>query len=125
MTIASLGRTVSVSNAVDPRRFIPVLDTNTPPSGRLGAQAGSRAWGSEPKLSRTRKWTQPQERRKARMGGDEGRGERVELGEAESRPVVLKGRNVKLPERRASSLALERLRELKRAKAEYLAFSWS
>lgn len=56
-----------------------------------------------PTLSRTRKWTQPQERKKAKTGGDGGGvGERrVELAEE------LKGRNLKLPNRRASSLALE------------------
>lgn len=60
-----------------------------------------------PTLSRTRKWTQPQERKKAKTGGDGGgAGERtVEL--AEELAEELKGRNLKLPNRRASSLARE------------------
>lgn len=70
-----------------------------------------------------RKWTQPQERKKARMGGDEGE-ERVEL-EEELVAEELKGRKVKLPYRRASSLALERLREVKRATAVCFVFSLS
>lgn len=45
-------------------------------------------------LRRTRKWTQPQERRKARMGGDEGEA-RVAL--EDKREVVLKERKVKVP----------------------------
>lgn len=98
MTTASWGCSVSVSREVAPKRFIPVLVTNTPASGSLGAQAGSRAWGSGPTLRTTRKWTQPQERRKARRGGDENRGAMVELEvDLEEREVALKGRNVKLP----------------------------
>lgn len=55
-------------------------------------------------LSRIRKWTQPQERKNARMGGDEGEA-RVEL--EDELVEELKGRKVRLPYRRASSLALE------------------
>lgn len=69
-----------------------------------------------------RKWTQPQERKKARIGGGEGEA-RVEL--EEELVVELKGRKVKLPYRRASSLALERLREVKRATAKRFVFSVS
>lgn len=74
-------------------------------------------------LSRTRKWTQPQERRKARVVGGDGEEARVELVEEELVLVVLKGRKVKLPYIRASSLALERLREVKKATADLLSFS--
>lgn len=116
MTTASWGRSSSAPRVIEPKRSIPVLVTNTPASGRLGAQAGSRARGSGPTLSRMRKWTQPQERKKARTGGDEGEAW-VELEEE------LKGRKVKLPYRRASSLALEWLRELKRATDE-LSVAW-
>lgn len=90
--MASSGWSLSVSREVPPRRSIPVLVTNTPEVGRLGAHAGSRAWASGPRLSSTRKWTQPQERRKASTGANGG--SRVEL---EGREVVLKGRKVKLP----------------------------
>lgn len=83
-----------------------MLATNTPAAGRLGAQAGSRVCSSGPMLSRTRKWTQPQERRKARIRGEEGEA-RVEFEAEEELVEVLKGRKVKLPYRRASSLALE------------------
>ncbi|KAG7238757.1 hypothetical protein INR49_031273 [Caranx melampygus] len=91
--MASWGRSSSVYREVDPRRSIPVLATNTPAWGRLGAQEGSRAWVSGPVLSRTRKWTQPQERRKARMAGGEGEA-RVEL--EEELTEVLKGRKLGL-----------------------------
>lgn len=102
--MASWGFKLSISRETVPKRSIPVLVTNTPPVGRLGAQSGERAWGSEPRLSRTRKWTQPQERRKARGG----------VGEEE----VLKGRKVKLPYRRASSRERMRLRDWNSAIAE-------
>ncbi|KAG7238104.1 hypothetical protein INR49_031284 [Caranx melampygus] len=61
--------------------------------GQARAQEGSRAWVSGPVLSRTRKWTQPQERRKARMAGGEGEA-RVEL--EEELTEVLKGRKLGL-----------------------------
>lgn len=123
MTMASWGRSSSLSRVMDPSRSIPVLVTNTPATGRLGAQAGSSRFISGPTLSRMRKWTQPQERRKARIGGDEGEA-RVEFEEKEEELVEeLKGRKVKLPYRRASSLPLERLREVKRATAKRFVFS--
>lgn len=121
--MASWGRSSSLSRVMDPSRSIPVLVTNTPATGRLGAQAGSSRFISGPTLSRMRKWTQPQERRKARIGGDEGEA-RVEFEEKEEELVEeLKGRKVKLPYRRASSLPLERLREVKRATAKRFVFS--
>lgn len=115
MTAASRGRSTNVSRDVDPTRSILELATKTPAVGRLGARAASRPPGSGPTLSRTRKWTQPQERKKARMGG----GGRVELEEEELEAVEeLKGRKVKLPNRRASSRALESARVEKSAATE-------
>lgn len=124
--MASWGRSSSLSRVMDPSRSISVLVTNTPATGRLGAQAGSSLFISGPTLRRMRKWTQPQERRKARIGGDEGEA-RVEFEEDEEEELVeeLKGRKVKLPYRRASSLPLERLREVKRATAKRFVFSLS
>lgn len=61
-----------------------------------------------------RKWTQPQERRKARTGG--GEEARMELEE-------LKGSKKKLPESRASSLDLELLRDVRSARADLFALS--
>lgn len=102
MTMASIGLTVSSVRDRAPARSSPVLVTKTPPVGRLGDQLGSRAWGSEPKLNRTRKCTQPQERRKARRpGGGEGEAGVEELVEEEEE--LLKGRKVKLPKRSTSS----------------------
>lgn len=92
-----------------------MLATNAPVPGKLGAHAGATTRSSGPRLSRTRKWTQPQERRKARTGGE---GEpRVELEEA------LKGRRKKVPKRRASSLDLEPLREVRSARVDPFASS--
>lgn len=88
MTTVSWGRRRSLSRVVEPRRSASVLATNTPVSGRLRTHAGSKARRSGPRLSRMRKWTQPQERRKARTGGEEAR---VELEEE------LKGRKEKVP----------------------------
>lgn len=92
-----------------PNRSRPVLITNTPPSGRLGAQSGSRVWGSDPKLNKTRKWTQPHERRKAKGGVT------VEL-RPEDDMLSLKGRKVNLPKWRASSRARDWIRDWKRAR---------
>lgn len=108
---------------IEPKRLIVVLAINTPLSGRLRANAGSSEWGSGPMLSRTRKWTQPQDRRKARTGAGEERG-KVEM-EEEKFEEVLRWRTVKLPNRRASSLALEWLRVVNRAAAEPFVFSLS
>lgn len=116
MTMASCGCISTVCRATEPRRSSPVLVTNTPALGRVWAQAGSRARVSGPTLSRIKKWTQPQERRKARTGVAEGEEVLVEVLEKEEEE--LKGRKVKLPSSRASSLALERLREVKRATVE-------
>lgn len=91
-----------------PNRSRPVLVKNTPASGRLGAQSGSRVWGSEPKLNKTRKWTQPHERRKAKGGVA------VEL-RPEDDMLLLKGRKVNRPKWRASSRARDWIREWKRA----------
>lgn len=88
-----------------------------PVSGKLEAQAGSTARSSGPTFSRTTKWTQPQERRKARMGGEE---EEEEL--SEELDEELKGREKKLPNRRASSLDLELLRDVKSARDDLFAF---
>lgn len=108
---------------VEPRRFISVLATKMPVSGKLEAQAGSTARSSGPTFSRTKKWTQPQERRKARMGGEEEEGdEEEELSEELDRE--LKGREKKLPNRRASSLDLELLRDVKSARDDLFAFPW-
>lgn len=117
MRMASCGLISNACKVMVPRRSIPELATNTPSVGRLGAQSGFRAWCVGPTLSRTRKWTQPQERKKAKTGGAGGGvGERrVKLAEE---LVELKGRNLKLPNRRASSLALEWLSEVKRATSE-------
>lgn len=114
MRMASCGFISNACKVMLPRRSIPELATNTPSVGRLVAQSGFRAWCVGPTLSRTRKWTQPQERKKAKTGGDGGGvGERrVELVEE------LKGRNLRLPNRRASSLAREWLSEVKRATSE-------
>lgn len=68
MTTASWGRRCSLFRVAEPRRSISVLATNTPVSGKLTTHAGSMARSSGPRLSRMRKWTQPQERRKARTG---------------------------------------------------------
>lgn len=102
---------------VEPRRSISVLATNMPVSGKLEAQAGSTARSSGPTFSRTANWTQPQERRKAKMGGGE---EEEELSEELDKE--LKGREKKLPNRRASSLDLELLRDVKSARDDLLAF---
>lgn len=93
-----------------------MLDTNTPVSGRLQVHAASTARSSGPRLTRTRKWTQPQERRKARTGGEEEASVALEEELKESRK--------KLPKRRASSLDLELLREVRSARADLLALSW-
>lgn len=61
-----------------------------------------------------RKWTQPQERRKARTGGEEAS---VEFEEE------LKGSKKKLPKRRAASLDLELLRDVRSARADLFALS--
>lgn len=86
-----------------------------PVSGKLEAQAGFTARSSAPMFSRTTKWTQPQERRKARTGGEE-----EEL--SEELDEELKGREKKLPNRRASSLDLELLRDVKSARDDLFAF---
>lgn len=114
MMTASWGRRCSLFRVVEPRRSISVLATKAPVSGKLGAHVGSTARSSGPRLSRMRKWTQPQERRKARTGGEEAK---VELEEE------LKGRKKKLPKRRASSLDLELLRDVKSARADLFALS--
>lgn len=89
-----------------------------PVSGKLEAPAGSTAQSSGPTFSRTTKWTQPHERRKARMGGVE----EEELNE--ELDVELKGREKKLPNRRASSLDLELPRDVKSARDDLFAFPW-
>lgn len=122
-TTASWGWTSTECRDVVPKRFIRELATNTPDSGRFGAHAGFRKWGSAPTLSRTRKCTQPQERKKARRGGDEAGGDTVEL--EEEFEEASKGRKVKLPYMRASSMALEWLRMLKRATFARLVLSMS
>lgn len=101
---------------VEPRRSISVLATKMPVSGKLEAQAGSTARSSGPTFNRTRKWTQPQERRKARTGGEE----EEELSEELDKE--LKGREKKLPNRRASSLDLELLRDVRSARDDLFAF---
>lgn len=104
---------------VDPRRSISVLATNTPVSGKVRAQAGSTERSSGPTFSRTTKWTQPQERRKARTGG----GEEEEEEASVELDKELKGRKKKLPNRRASSLDLELLRDVKSARDDILDLS--
>lgn len=113
MRIASCGFISNAPKVTDPSRSIPELVTNTPSEGRFGTQSGFKVWCVGPTFSNTRKWTQPQERKKAKTGGGVGE-RRVELVEE------LKGRNLKLPNRRASSRALERLSEVKRATSECL-----
>lgn len=93
-----------------------MLATNTPVSGKVRAQGGSTETGSGPTFSRTTKWTQPQERRKARTGGEEEEAS-VEFDRE------LKGRKKKLPNRRASSLDLELLRDVKSARDDILGLS--
>lgn len=65
--------------------------------------------------SQSRKWTQPQEHRNARMGVMAGMGKRWRRG-------WRKCWKLKLPKRRVSSLDREWLREQKRSKLELLSF---
>lgn len=106
MTMPSCGPSFRASREMAPKRFIPVLVMNTPALGKLGAQAGSRAWVSDPKFTTTRTWTQPQERRNARMGGEKEEGREDELLDEEEREVLLKERKERLPKSRASSRPL-------------------